>query len=88
MTVRQLVSFVLDACTPPVPPPWRALLALIAVCLALQALCSSANLPTVYREWPSRRCRAVLVGRSPGDCARLPPVYHTAWVGEGWGGPR
>lgn len=49
---------------------------------------SLAAAPTVYREWPSRRCRAVLVDRTPGDCAHLPRVHHTVWVGEKWRGLR
>ena len=55
---------------------------------ALGWLRTGTATPTVYLEWPSRRCRAVLVGRSPGDCAHVPPVHHTVWVGEEWGGPR
>ena len=53
---------------------------------ALGWLRSAAATPAVYREWPSRRCRAVLVDRTPGHCGHLPPVHHTVWVGEEWGG--
>ena len=78
--------------TPQHPPPWRTLLVIVVVAHAIQAACPPAQQPTVtvYREWPSLRCRAVVTHDTDtlGDCGRLPPVHATVWVGEEWGGPR
>ena len=44
---------------------------------------------TVYREWPSGACRAVITGDGAlGDCAALPPFHDVVWVSRSWNGPR
>ena len=44
---------------------------------------------TVYREWPSGACRAVVTGDgAPGDCAALPPFHDVVWVSPSWNDPR
>ena len=45
---------------------------------------------TVYRDWPSGTCRAVVTGDgAPGDCAALlPPFHDVVWVFPNWNGPR
>ena len=44
---------------------------------------------TVYREWPSGACRAIVTGDgAPGDCAALPPFHDVVWVSRVWNGPQ
>lgn len=43
---------------------------------------------TVYREWPSRACRAVVAADGAlGACAQLPRIHEVVWVSASWNGP-
>lgn len=42
---------------------------------------------TVYREWPSGACRAVVTGDgAPGACGTLPRFHEVVWVSPNWTG--
>lgn len=53
--------------------------------LTVWAVWTAAEMPTVYRAWPSGDCRAV---RPAGDCADLPARHETVWVDPAWEGTR
>ena len=61
-----------------------ALLMAAALVLLVEAIPPVA---TVYREWPSGACRAVVTGDgAPGDCGALPRFHDVVWVSPNWRG--
>lgn len=59
-----------------------ALLLASALVLLVEAIPPVA---TVYREWPSGACRAVVTGDgAPGACGALPPLHEVVWVSPNW----
>ena len=62
---------------------------LVAILVFLGAGMMVPPVATVYREWPSGACRAVVTGAgAPGDCAALAPFHDVVWVSSSWNGPR
>lgn len=62
---------------------------LVAILVLLGAGMMIPPVATVYREWPSGTCRAVVTGAgAPGDCAALAPFHDVVWVSSSWNGPR
>ena len=62
--------------------------ALAAVLLASTLVLLVEAIPpgaTVYREWPSGACRAVVTGDgAPGACGALPRSHEVVWVSPNW----
>ena len=64
-------------------------LVLAAILVFLGAAMMIPPVATVYREWPSGICRAVVTGAGArGDCATLAPFHDVVWVSPSWSGPR
>ena len=64
-------------------------LVLASILVFLGAAMMIPPVATVYREWPSGTCRAVVTGDgAPGDCAALAPFHDVVWVSPSWIGPR
>lgn len=64
-------------------------LVLASILVLLGAAMMIPPVATVYREWPSGTCRAVVTGDgAPGDCAALAPFHDVVWVSPSWNGLR
>lgn len=65
-----------------VPPVvWYMVLGLLVGWMAVTAVKSALNMPTVYRSWTSKECVKVInADGKPGSCRHLPDKYRNIWV--------
>jgi len=63
-------------------------LVLASILVFLGAAMMITPVATVYREWPSGTCRAVVTGDGAlGDCAALASFHDVVWVSPSWKSP-
>ena len=61
---------------------------LLSWCILVLVAQAIPPVATVYREWPSRACLAVVAADgAPVSCAQLPPIHEVVWVSASWNGP-